>query len=290
MRRVLLMAGILALLALLLAACRAEPAGQTGEDDLLAEIERRGTVRISTDPNYEPQSFLTAAGEFQGFDIDVAREIASRLGVQVEFVTPDWDLITAGNWGDRWDMSVGSMTITTAREQVLIFARPAYYYTPSQFAAASDSGISSLADVAGQTVCVGGATTYELWLQGDFDALGLPQASFYADPPPNVTIYPLSTDSECLQSIQAGRREFQVVLTSDTVVNAAIAQGIPVHKVGSPVYSEELAVAFDRNASRDPSRLAQRVGEILQEMHNDGTLTRLSLQWFGEDLTQDPRR
>jgi polar amino acid transport system substrate-binding protein len=290
MRRVLLMAGILVLLALLLAACRTEPAAQPGEDDLLAEIQRRGTVRISTDPNYEPQSFLTAAGEFQGFDIDVAREIASRLGVEVEFVTPDWDLITAGNWGDRWDMSVGSMTITTAREQVLMFARPAYYYTPSQFAAANDSNINSLADIAGETVCVGSATTYELWLQGDFDALGLPQESFYADPPPNVTIYPLSTDSECVQAIQAGRREFQVFLTSDTVVNAAMAQGVQVRKVGSPVYSEELAVAFDRNASREPSSLAQRVGEIIREMHNDGTLTRFSLQWFGEDLTQDPRR
>jgi polar amino acid transport system substrate-binding protein len=290
MRRFLQIAAILALLALLLVACRAEPAGQPGADDLLAEIEQRGTVRVSTDPNYEPQSFLTAAGEFQGFDIDVAHEIARRLGVEVEFVTPDWDLITAGNWGDRWDMSVGSMTITTAREQILHFARPAYYYTPSQFATATDSNINTLADVAGQTVCVGSATTYELWLMGDFDALGLPPESFYADPPANVTIYPLSTDSECVQAIQAGRREFQVFLTSDTVVNAAIAQGVSVRKVGTPVYSEELAVAFDRSASRDASRLAQRVGEIIQEMHSDGTLTRLSLQWFGEDLTQDPRR
>jgi polar amino acid transport system substrate-binding protein len=289
MRRFLQLAGILALFALLLVACRAEPA-QPGADDLLGEIEQRGTVRISTDPNYEPQSFLTAAGEFQGFDIDVANEIASRLGVEVEFVTPDWDLITAGNWGDRWDMSVGSMTITTARERALLFARPAYYFTPAQLAAATDSGINTFDDVAGETVCVGGATTYELWLQGDFDALGLPPESFYADPPPNVTIFPLSTDSECVQSIQAGRREFQVFLTSDTVVNAAIAQGISVHKVGSPVYSEELAVAFDRNASRDATRLAERVGEIIQEMHDDGTLSRFSMQWFGEDLTQDPRR
>jgi polar amino acid transport system substrate-binding protein len=289
MRRFLQMAGIVALLSLLLVACRADQPAEPGADDLLAEIEQRGTIRVSTDPNYEPQSFLTAAGEFQGFDIDVAHEIARRLGVEVEFVTPDWDLITAGNWGDRWDMSVGSMTITTARERVLEFARPAYYYTPSQFAAAIDSDINTLEDIAGQTVCVGSATTYELWLMGDFEALGLPPESFYVDPPANVTIYPLSTDSECVQSIQAGRREFQVFLTSNTVVDAAMAQGIPIRKVGPTVYSEELAVAVDRNASRDGARLVQRVSEILQEMHNDGTLSRLSIQWFGEDITQDPR-
>ena len=56
--------------------------------------------------------------------MDVANEIAKRLGVEVEFVTPDWDLITAGNWGDQWDMSVGSMTVTTARQEILDFASP----------------------------------------------------------------------------------------------------------------------------------------------------------------------
>ncbi len=59
-------------------------------DDLLAEIMERGTIRISTDPNYEPQSFLNADGEFVGFDVDVAKEIASRLGV-----IGTWDVVRA---------------------------------------------------------------------------------------------------------------------------------------------------------------------------------------------------
>jgi polar amino acid transport system substrate-binding protein len=160
----------LLILVVLLAACGG------GGDDLLAEIEDNGTIRISTDANYAPQSFLNDDGEFVGFDIDVAKEIASRLGVEVDFKTPDWDLITAGNWGGQWDMSVGSMTVTTARQEVLDFADPAYYYTPAQFAAADGSGIDSLADVAGQTVCVGLSTTYETWLNGDIEALGLPHS------------------------------------------------------------------------------------------------------------------
>ena len=103
--------------------------------------------------------------------------------MEVEFVTPDWDVITAGNWGGQWDMSVGSMTVTTDRQQVLDFAEPAYYYTPAQFAAAEGSGIESLDDIAGQAVCVGLSTTYETWLSGDIDSLGLPASSFYAEPP-----------------------------------------------------------------------------------------------------------
>lgn len=276
---------LLLVITLGLAAC-----GGTGAsaDTLLAAIEERGTIRVSTDPNYEPQSFLDANGEFVGFDIDVAREIGRRLGVEVEFMTPDWDVITAGNWGNQWDMSVGSMTVTTARQEVLDFAEPAYYYTPAQFAAAQASGITELADLEGQAVCVGVSTTYETWLSGDLAALGLPEASIYAQPPAGITIVPLTTDSECPQSIQAGRQEFQAFLTSNTVVEAAINGGVPVQRVGSPVFSENLAVAFDKNTELSNDTLVARVGEIIQEMHDDGTLRELSLKWFGTDLTSDP--
>lgn len=258
------------------------------EDDLLAEIEARGSIRISTDPNYEPQSFLNADGEFVGFDVAVAREIASRLGVEVEFVTPDWDLITAGNWGGQWDMSVGSMTVTTARDEVLDFASPAYYYTPAQFAATADSGITTLEQLNGETICVGVSTTYESWLAGDLEGLGLPDSSYYHEPPSDVSVIPLQTDNECAQQIQAGRNEFSAFLTSNTVVEAAINEGVPVVKVNGPVFSENLAVAFDPSAPKDIARLRDRVGEIIQEMHDDGTLSEISLEWFGEDLTQDP--
>lgn len=259
---------------------------EMADDGLLAAIQERGTVRVSTDPNYEPQSFLTSDGEFQGFDIDVANEIGERLGVEVEFVTPDWDLITAGNWGGQWDMSVGSMTVTTPRQEVLLFADPAYYYTPAQFAAAEGSGVESLEDIAGQTVCVGLSTTYESWLNGE--ELGLPEASFYTDVPSDVTVFPLPTDAECAQSIQAGRGDFDVFLTSNTVVEASIESDVPVVKVGSPAFSENLAVAFDRSSDLDVTSLAEEVGTIIAEMHEDGTLAELSMKWFDEDLTQDP--
>lgn len=268
--------------ALMLVACGG------GADNLLADIEERGTIRVSTDPNYEPQSFLDANGDFTGFDVEVAREIGERLGVEVEFVTPDWDVITAGNWGGQWDMSVGSMTVTLDRQQVLDFAEPAYYYTPAQFAAADGSGIDTWEDVVGQAVCVGVSTTYEQWLSGDAAGLGLPDSSFYTDPPADVSIVPLSTDAECAQSIQAGRTEFSVFLTSGTVVDAAITEGIAIHKVGGPAYSENLAVAFDNSGELDNATLVDRVSEIIAEMHADGTLRTLSEKWFGADLTADP--
>lgn len=262
--------------------------GGSDADDLLSEIEERGTIRVSTDANYAPQSYLDESGNFVGFDVDVATEIAERLGVEVEFVTPDWDVITAGNWGGQWDMSVGSMTVTTDRQQVLDFAEPAYYYTPAQFAAADGAGIESLADIDGQAVCVGLSTTYETWLSGDTAALGLPESSLYVEPPANVSIVPLQTDNDCFQSIQAGRDEFSVFLTSNTVVQAAIDGGVAVSRVGSPVFSENLAVAFDKSSELSNDTVVARVGDIIAEMHDDGTLSELSMKWFSEDITMDP--
>jgi len=203
-------------------------------------------------------------------------------------VTPDWDIITAGNWAGQWDMSVGSMTVTTARQEVLNFAEPAYYYTPAQFAAADGSGIETLEDIAGQAVCVGVSTTYETWLNGAAADLGLPEESFYAEPPADISVVPLPTDAECPQSIQAGREEFQVFLTSNTVVQAAIDGGVPIHRVGSPAFSENLAVAFDKSSELDTTSAVQRVGEIIQAMHDDGTLREISMKWFGSDLTAAP--
>ncbi len=285
MKRLISVMLVILIGSMVLAGCAS---GGSSGGDLLSDIQKRGKLRISTDPNYEPQSFLDAEGNFTGFDVDVAREIAKRLGVEAEFVTPDWDVITAGNWAGQWDISVGSMTVTTARQKVLDFASPAYYYTPAQFAAADGSGIDTLADVNGQAVCVAISTTYETWLNGAKDELGLPEENFYAEPPTDVTVIPLPTDAECPQSIQSGRQDFQVFLTSNTVVEAAIGSGIPVHKVGTPVFSENLAAAFDKQGTLDNASTVKKVGEIIQAMHDDGTLRELSMKWFGADLTASP--
>ena len=117
----------------------AGPACEGETDGHLAAVCEAGVIVVSTDPAYPPQSFLNEeTGEYEGFDIDVAREIGTRLGVDVEFTDPTFDAVVAGNWGGRWDMSVGSVTVTTERMEVLDFTQ-AYYYTPAQLSVFDDS-------------------------------------------------------------------------------------------------------------------------------------------------------
>ncbi|HEX9333253.1 MAG TPA: transporter substrate-binding domain-containing protein [Anaerolineales bacterium] len=293
----LLVVAILA--SLVLTACGA--GGAAKANNLLDAIKQRGYIIVSTDPNYEPQSFLNTAGkrpsdtkcpsdalttaEMQGFDVDVAKAIGDDLGVETCFATPSWDAITAGKWADKWDVSVGSMTITTDRQKVLDFSVP-YYYTPAVIAVRADSGLKSLDDLAGKALCAGTSTTYETWLSGG--DVGLPASSIYAKPPANLTVVPLETDQECAQAIAAGREDFVGYVTSKTVVDANIAAGMPVVQLGSPVYSEDLAASFDKSSSLPTDSLRAEVDKLFTAMHSDGRLSDLSNKWFKADLTQAP--
>jgi polar amino acid transport system substrate-binding protein len=288
------------LASLVLAACGA---GATpAPTDLLEAIKQRGYILVSTDPNYEPQSFLNTEGsrpsdtkcpadalttaEMQGFDVDVAKAIGEALGVETCFATPSWDAITAGNWADKWDVSVGSMTVLKGRQEILDFSVP-YYYSPAAVAVRADSGFASVEDLAGQAICAGTATTYEAWAANDFtNPNAPPESSVLIKAPADVTVVPLETDQECAQAIEAGREDFLAYATSGTVVDANIAAGMPVVKLEPPIYFEQLAAAFDKSSTLSTDTLRAEVDKALTAMHGDGRLSELSNQWFGVDYTK----
>jgi len=291
---------VVILASLVLAACGAGSAPEA--DNLLDAIRQRGYIIVSTDPNYEPQSFLNTEGtrpsdtqcpsdalttaEMQGFDVDVAKAIGDHLGVETCFATPSWDAITAGSWADNWDVSVGSMTVLTGRQEVLDFSMP-YYYTPAAVAVRADSGITSVEGLSGQAICAGTATTYEAWAGNDFaNSNAPPESSVLVKAPTDLTVVPLETDQECAQAIAAGREDFVGYATSGTVIDANIAEGFPVVKLDTPIYYEQLAAAFDKSSTLPTDTLRAEVDELFTAMHDDGRLSELSNQWFGVDYTK----
>lgn len=272
-----------ALLALSLTVAACQTAAPTAAPDLLADVLSRGVLRVSTDPNYAPQSFLNDQGQLDGFDVDVAKEVAKRLGVNVEFVTPDWDTITAGHWGDRWDISIGSMTPTEERAQVLSFTEP-YYYSPAQFAVLNSSTLTTVEELNGKSICAAAATTYESYLQNNGSLSLIGESIIYQVTGAQVVTYP--TDQECAQAWAAGRMDFEAWLTNSTTIFGAQEGGIQVKKLSDPVYYEALAVAIDKSASKDPTSLVAKLSEIITAMRNDGTLTSLSMKWYKVDLAR----
>ena len=286
---------LVAVMALFAAACGDDGSGGTAstdgtattegsggtEGDLLSAIEEEGVLTVSTDPAYPPQSSLNEeTGEYEGFDIDVATAIAEAIGVDVAWEAPAWETIIAGNWNGRWDLSVGSMTITPEREEVLHFSTP-YYYTPAVVAvAADDDSISDLtADLDGQAIAVCGGCTYDFYLQGNLEIPG-ESFDFVIDDPEIITT---DTDTTAIEQLVQGR--VVAAMTSATVVQGAIDEGLPIKIVGDPLFYEPLAAAIDASASQDTESFVARVSEIIEGMHEDGSLSELSNQWFGLDLT-----
>ena len=261
------------------------PKPTAGPKDLLDTIKANGVIRVSTDANYAPQSFFDEkTKEWTGFDIDTANEVGKRLGVKVEFVTPQWDAITAGNWAGRWDVSIGSMTITPERAKVLDFSPP-YYYSLAQFAIRADlaSSIKTVDDLKGKNVCVAKSTTYEDYLNGK-----LTSDSIITPAPKGINVAPVETDQLCIQTIQSGRKEYDAILTAANVINDGIQKGAPIAFLGKPVYSEALAVAIDKSSAPN-SKFLEAVGKAITDMHSDGTLSKLAMKYFGYDLSVLPK-
>jgi polar amino acid transport system substrate-binding protein len=267
--------------------------------DLLEKIMARGTLVIATDPGYPPQSELKpgavrasntkcapteqTADEFMGFDIDTAAEIARRLGVEPCFVTPPWTQLTAGNWGDRWDISVGSMAPSQERMKVLYFTQP-YYATPAAlFVHRDNTAFSQPSDLSGRKVGACTGCTYDFYLQGTLVLPGSEIQFVIKD----AAIIGYDVDLPALQALALGDGvELDAALVAQPTGQKAIEDGMPLKQLGEPVFFEYLAAAIDKKSSQDPVPFVRRVTEIIREMHQDGTLLRLSQKYYGLDLSR----
>ena len=265
------------LFAALLLAAACLPAVPAAAGEALERIRAAGVLTVATDSNWAPQSFLNDDNEMDGFDVDVAREIAARLGVAAAFVTPQWEVVTAGRWAGRWDISVGSMTPTRERAQVLDF--PAiYHYASVGFAVHEDSSARTKADLNGKRIGACTACTPELYL--------LKALNIAAENAPPVTyevtageIVSMQEPAALFDDLRLGDGvRLDAVIDSRAALEDAVAAGYPFRIVGT-AFNEPLAIAIDKGDPELHALLAQTVGD----MRAEGVLSRLSRKWYGRD-------
>ena len=268
--------------------------------DKLSEIMARGTLIIATDPAYIPQSRLLensspaegtkcestqyTADQFEGFDVDVAVEVARHLGVEPCFVTPPWSQLVAGNWGDNWDIHVGSMGITFERMEVLYFSQP--YYATSTVLLVHDENTTyrKPEDLSGRRigVCVG--CTFEEYLKGTLKLPGEDVEYRIQD----AQIVGYENEDPAIEDLSLGDGvQLDAVITLLPVAQQAITSGKPVRIVGEPLLFTYAAIALDRSSKRDVGSLADQINIIINELHQNGSLKRISEKYQGQDLTQE---
>lgn len=259
--------------------------------DKLAQVAARGTLILFTDPEYPPQSFrvkgaerpastkcapnaLTAA-EIAGYDADMGKLVARALGVEACFVTPSWTEVTAGNWGDHWDLAYGSGAVDYDRMEVLYMTQP-YYSTPTNFFVPS-SKARTPADLSGRRVGACAGCTMEKYLRGTLQLPGPPIEQLVTDP--QVVTF----DTEVPGLRATARRRIAGFLCSEPVGAEAITEGSPLRMLPEPAYHSYKTGYVDKKSGLRVRRFVERVNEIIAARHADGTLGRLSRKYFGRD-------
>jgi polar amino acid transport system substrate-binding protein len=289
------------IVSLVLAACVAHANHQTSTpNDTLAEIQARGTIVIATDASYMPQSQLIegskqragtkceatqySANQFEGFDVEVAVEIANSLGVEPCFVTPPWSQLVAGHWGDNWNIHVGSVAITFDRMKDLYFTSP-YYSTPTVLLVhAENTTLHQAEHLSGKRIGACVACTFESYLNG---TLKLPGENIeYRIQDAQVVAY--ENEDPAIEDLSLGDGvKLDAVMTLLPKARSAIADGKPVRLLDDDLIVAYASVTLDRSASRSNIRLWNELNRIIDDLHGSGRLSELSLQYQGEDLAQE---
>jgi polar amino acid transport system substrate-binding protein len=267
-----------ALVALVFVACGDDgpSAGQKSAEEILGhppvgvaqEVLDRGTVVVATDADYKPQSWIDPdTKEPKGFDVDVAGRVAELLGVEAEFVHPNWDAISSGLKSGRFDVDIGSLPADPADAKTIAYTDP-YYYTIADVAVPKGAAKLDAPDkLAGTRIGVAAQTTSQAYLQ----KLG------------DVTVVPYGSVDQAVEALGAGKVDG--VMASDLALRAAIVGGEPVELSGGAYFYEPLAFAI-RPGEADWLAL---LNATIATMKGDGSLTDLSQSWYGgHDATRTP--
>jgi polar amino acid transport system substrate-binding protein len=245
-----------------LAAASAPPAS-AGET--LERVLATKSLVLAVDEEYPPFAARRSDGKMAGFDIDVAKELAARLGAELKVVAPGWNRILAGNWDGAWDIAMSAIEPTAERQAALAFPA-AYADAPAVILVRSGAkGISTAGDLHGKRVGVEGGSRYEAFLQ---DLSG------------GAEIVPFEIEPMAIDDLVGGQgAAVDAVVLGLLAAQDAIGIGKPVAIAGAPLFRQPYVMAVDKG---DPDFEA-RISGIVETMRADGTLKRLTLEHLGVD-------
>jgi ABC-type amino acid transport substrate-binding protein len=253
----------------------------------------RGTLILFTDPKYPPQSFAVKGAkrsastkcaanqmtgpELAGYDADSGKLVAKALGVEPCFVTPSWTEVTAGNWGDHWDLAYGSGAIDFDRMEVLYMTQPAYS-TPTNFFVPKASTAKTPADLAGKKIGACAGCTMEKYLRGTLNLPGSRIQKGLVGKPEIVTY-----DTEVPGLAATAKGKLDAFLCSQPVGDEAIAKGAGLRRLATPAYYSYKTGYVDKKSGLAVGPFVDRVNKIMARLHANGTMKRLSIKYFGRD-------
>ena len=238
-----------------------------GSDDLLETIQERGTIIVGLEGDWAPWSYVDENDELTGYDVEVAKAIADKLGVEIQIVPGEWDGLFAGMDAGRYDMVVNGVEVTEERADKYDFSTPYAYIRTALIVKGDNDSIKTFEDLKGKKTANSIASTY------------MNLAESYG-----ATCYGVSTLDETLTMVLQGR----VDATLNAIVSFTdyMAQH-PDSNLKVVATTEEASnVAIPMRKGDETASLRETVNKAIDELREDGTLSELSTRFFGEDISK----
>ena len=241
-----------------------------GGDKAATKKEAGKKIVVGLDDNFPPMGFKNEKNEIVGFDIDMAKEAAKRLGRPVEFKAIDWSSKEAELKSGRIDVIWNGLNITDERKKNMLFSNP-YMEAKQLIFVPAGSPVKGQADLAGKVIGIQSASTAEQNLEND---------KAFAGTLKEVKKYP-----DCIAAMmdmEAGRVD--AIITDEIVGRYYMAKKpgkfVALEKPVGPIGNFGIGFRLDDKA------LQGDVQKVLDEMKKDGTSAKISKQWFGADIVK----
>ena len=245
----------------------ASSAASTGAADQLAAIQANGKLVVALEGAWQPWSYHDESDTLVGYDVEVSRAIAEKLGVEPEYVESDWDSLFAGLDAGRFDIVCNGVEVTDERAKTYDFTTP-YGYIHTALAVRKDNeDIKSFEDLAGKTTANSPASTY------------MELAESYG-----ATVQGIDTLEETIQLLTAGR--------IDATLNADVSfyDYLNVHPDANfklVAQTEEASHVAIPVLKSDDTAFLDALNSAIEALRADGTLKELSEKYFGEDISSE---
>lgn len=250
---------------LMLAGCA--PKGEDQGGDALARIQAKGEITVALEGTWSPWGYHDQSGELVGYDVEVARLIGEKLGVKAAFVEGEFNGLLAGLETGRYDIMVNGVEIDEGRKEKYDFSAPYAYNRTVVITRADDDSIQSMEDLEGKLT----ANT----LQSTYAAVG----ERYGAQVTGVDDF-----IQTIELLTSGR--IDATLNADVSFSDYMAQhpDAPIKIACTDPDASQVAIPMPKGADSDALRAA--IDKALGELAADGTLTGLSLKYFGLDISK----
>ncbi|WP_422824473.1 transporter substrate-binding domain-containing protein [Tetragenococcus halophilus] len=262
---------LLLLLGGVLTACTNNEENSAEEDNSWQNVEEEGKLTVATSGTLYPSSFYNDDNELVGYDVDVAKEVADRLDVDIEFEEYNVDGQISSLQNENTDFAANDFSLNSDREENFLLSSPIKYSFASLIVREEDdSGIASLEDLEGKKAAGEPNTSY------------MRAAEQYGA---ELVTYDNATNEQYLTDVANGR--------TDTVVNDYYLQKMTTEALPDvPVkILDDVYFNLDHNGflfEKEHETLHEKVNEVLAEMKDDGTLKEISEEYFDADVSEKP--